>query len=112
MNSKIYDVYISKNIWSSLLNQLFPQPTKPKQPENSTRPSSRASVSIKQSVDLNESQVSISEKRTPKLLRLKQETLQGALFSADALVLQPLQSPRTFLVGKFPYSEQVRFFFC
>ena len=56
-------------------------------------------------VPLSESM--IASKRTPRVMKLKQETMNSALFSTEVVKLQPLKSPRTVLAEKKDYSNEV-----
>ncbi len=57
-------------------------------------------------VPLSESM--IASKRTPRVMKLKQETMNSAQFSSEAVKLQPLKSPRTVLAEKKDYNNDVR----
>lgn len=50
---------------------------------------------------------SMIERRTPKFLRLKKETMNSLMYSTEAMVLQPLKSPRTILAEKSTFDEEV-----
>lgn len=49
----------------------------------------------------------VSGKRTPKVMKLKQETMNSMKFSTEAVLLQPLKSPRTVLAEKKDYNNEV-----